>query len=270
MPHPLSLHHLSALDLTAPELIRAAGAAGFDHVCLFTMGWPTADFNFPVVTPGVLLRETQAALADTGISVFNIDAPFLSPEVDVDSFRAGLELGASLGATQATVVVGDPDLSRAADNFGKLCELAIPMGVYPNIEFMMLCTVRSIEAAVAMATAAGQPVRSIAVDALHLFRTGGSPADVAALDPKMIGNVQFNDGPRDMPKDRQVWEAMQGRQWPGQGAFPLRDLIAALPAGCTISVECPNDEMRARHPDPIQWAKALHAATAGVVGAAAR
>ena len=79
MPRALSLHHLSNLDIAAPELIRAAHGAGFSHVCLFTMGWPSPDFTFPVVDDGQLLKDTRAALADTGIKVFNADAPMLWP-----------------------------------------------------------------------------------------------------------------------------------------------------------------------------------------------
>ena len=104
MPHALSLHHLSNLDITAPELIRAAHGAGFSHVCLFTMGWPSPDFTFPVVDDGQLLKDTRAALADTGVKVFNADAPMLWPDVDVSRYRKGLEVagrpGAQAGAGQ--------------------------------------------------------------------------------------------------------------------------------------------------------------------------
>lgn len=267
MSHPLSMHHLSALDLTAPQLIRAAHAAGFSHVCLFTAPWPTDDFRFPVVTAGPLLTETRAALDETGLRAFNVDPFMLWPEVDISSYKEGLEIGASLGATSATVVVGDPDHARAADNFGKLSELAKPFGIHPAVEFMMLSSVRSLDQAVKLVTAGGNVERSIAIDVLHLMRTGGTPADVARLDPAIIGNVQINDGPLTMPEDRQVFEAMQGRMLPGSGQFPLRELLAILPGNCPISAETPNDDERRKHGDAASWAKALYKATTDVIAA---
>jgi sugar phosphate isomerase/epimerase len=266
MPHALSLHHLSNLDITAPELIRAAHGAGFSHVCLFTMGWPSPDFTFPVVNEGDLLRETRTALADTGVKVFNADAPMLWPEVDVNRYKQGLEVAASFGATNATAVIGDPDFNRATDNFGKLYELAKSVGINACIEFMMMGTVNSIQDAEKMARAAGALEGSITVDTLHLVRTGGSAADVAKLDPQMIGNIQINDGPPTMPEgEPQIVEAMTARLWPGQGSFPLRDIIAALPDGATFSVEAPNDQQRKSYPDTLSWAKALYKAASSVV-----
>jgi sugar phosphate isomerase/epimerase len=266
MPHALSLHHLSNLDITAPELIRAAHGAGFSHVCLFTMGWPSPDFAFPVVTPGRLLDDTRAALAETGVKLFNADAPFLWPEVDVKRYEPGLEIAASLGASHATAVIGDPDMARATDNFGKLYELARSYGIHACIEFMMMGTVNSIEDAEKMARAAGADEGSIAVDTLHLVRTGGSAAKVAKLDPRLIGNIQINDGPPTMPEgEPQVVEAMTARLWPGQGSFPLAEIIAALPDGAVFSVEAPNDAQRKSYPDPLSWAKALHKAACSVL-----
>jgi sugar phosphate isomerase/epimerase len=266
MAHPLSLHHLSALNLTAPELVRAAAGAGFDHVCLFTAAWPSKDFDFPVVTRGALERETRAALADTGLSLFDVDPIFLWPSVDVTRYEDALALGAELGAVSATVVVGDPDRNRAADNFAQICEMARPMGISPAVEFMRLAAVRSLAEAVELVTAAGAPARSIAIDMLHLVRTGGSAAEVAALDPALIGNVQLCDGPLTRPEEEQGHEAMHDRALPGMGAFPLANIVAALPEGCPLSVECPNDAERAKHGNALGWAKALHAAAVGFAG----
>lgn len=266
MPRALSLHHLSNLDIAAPELIRAAHGAGFSHVCLFTMGWPSPDFTFPVVDDGQLLKDTRAALAETGIKVFNADAPMLWPDVDVSRYKKGLEVAASFGATNATAVVGDPDFNRATDNFGKLYELGKSVGINCCIEFMMMGTVNSIQDAEKMARAAGALEGSITVDTLHLVRTGGSAADVAKLDPKMIGNIQINDGPPTMPEgDPQIVEAMTARLWPGQGSFPLADIIAALPADSPFSVEAPNDAQRKACPDVQSWANALYKAARSVV-----
>ncbi len=267
MPHPLSLHQLAVMELTPPELIRTAHAAGFDKVCLFTQGMDGSGFTFPLVTRGQSQRDTQAALDETGIKVNHIEVFFLHPEVDVTAYRAGLELGAELGGRTATAIIGDPEATRAADNFGKLCELANSVGIRPAIEFMKMSTIDSIEKAAEIGRLSGHPAGCIALDTLHLIRTGGGPDALAKIDPAAIGSVQINDGPLAMPEDRQVWEAMQGRLLPGQGEFPLADIIGLLPADITLSVECPNDEQRAEHADVVAFARNLHRAARAALGA---
>lgn len=268
MSHSLSLHQLSVLDLNPLDLIRTAHAAGFSHVCLFTQGMDGSGFTFPLVTPGDMLRETKAALADSGIKVFNLEVFYIHPDVDVADYRAGLELGASLGGTRCTAIIGDPDVARATDNFAKFSELGLSVGVRPAIEFMAMSAANAIDAAARIATGAGYPDGSIALDALHLIRTGGSPADIVRLGNHRLGSIQICDGPLALPQTEHVAEAMGGRLLPGQGQFPLRDFVAALPEDCVISVETPNDAQRAGHPDAISWAKAMHRAASAVTGGA--
>lgn len=267
MPHPLSLHQLALMELDPLALIRTAHLAGFQKVCLFTQGMGGSGFTFPLVTPETR-RETIAALRDTGIAINNIEVFAIHPEVDVAGYTATLELGAALGGKSATAIIVDPDAARAAENFAKLCELAGAFGIRPAIEFMAMSTVRSIGAAAAIGQAAGYTTGCVAIDALHLIRTGGSPADVAALDPAMIGSVQICDGPLVMPEDRHVHEAMEGRLLPGQGEFPLRAFVESLPKGIGISVETPNSALRAQHPDALSYARAMHRAATHIVGSA--
>lgn len=267
MPHPLSLHHLCALDLDPPGLIRTARAAGFDYVCIFTRGMDESGFIFPLVTPQ-LLRETRAALAETGIRVNNIEVFYITPDIDIAGCRENLEIGASLGARTCSAIIGDDDPIRAADNFAALAEMGKSYGLPPAIEAMAMSACGSIDHAAELGRAAGHVDGCLAVDSLHLFRTGGSPADLARLGPSMIGSVQINDGPLIMPVDNHVFEAMTERLLPGEGEFPLRDFVANLPEDCVISVEVPNHAARAKHPDPISWATALYRSASQVITSA--
>ena len=81
------------------------------------------------------------------------------------------------------------------------------------------------------------------VDAIHLSRTGGSPADLAGVPPQYIRSAQLCDAPSRRPATNEaiIQEARSGRLPPGNGELPLRELLAAMPQDTAIGVEVPMD-----------------------------
>ena len=78
------------------------------------------------------------------------------------------------------------------------------------------------------------------IDALHLARSGGSPAAVAALPPERIAYMQLCDGPVEAPPlEDLAREARNDRLSPGEGQLWLDEVLDALPDGIPISVEVP-------------------------------
>jgi sugar phosphate isomerase/epimerase len=89
---------------------------------------------------------------------------------------------------------------------------------------------------------AGHPAGAILVDALHMQRSGGKPADVGAVAPDRLPYVQLCDGPfQPILPDSAVAlsEARTGRLFPGDGELPLAELVGVLPAGASLAVEAP-------------------------------
>jgi len=78
---------------------------------------------------------------------------------------------------------------------------------------------------------------------LHFSRSGGIPAHIAQVDPSLVRYAQICDASSDMPGPGDtpalIREARTGRLLPGEGALPLRDLVAALPATAPLAVEAP-------------------------------
>ena len=50
-------------------------------------------------------------------------------------------------------------------------------------------------------------------------------------------------------------EASEERVLPGEGEFPLRDILAALPAGVTVGVEVPSLRRHLAGVAPADWAR---------------
>jgi sugar phosphate isomerase/epimerase len=84
----------------------------------------------------------------------------------------------------------------------------------------------------------------VLVDALHLARTGGVPADVLAAPAGLIRSAQLCDAPARRPESEAaiIAEARTGRLPPGEGDLPVRELLLALPDDAVLSVEVPMTE----------------------------
>lgn len=240
-PPTLSLSPLTVLDAAPPDQVVAAAGAGFDAVGVRVA--PAADERvWPMLGDTPDLRETLARLADTGIGVLDVELIMLRPELDRSAVLAVLDAGHRLGARFVLTLGYDTDEARLSDHFAWVCAQAAPRGLRPGLEFMKYSAVQTLSAAVRIVRAAGHPAGSVLVDALHLRRSGGTPADLVGIAPELLPYGQLCDAPRDpvWPSDPQARaESRTGRLLPGDGELPLAELVAALPTGGVLSVEAP-------------------------------
>ncbi|CAM5191775.1 Sugar phosphate isomerase/epimerase OS=Castellaniella defragrans OX=75697 GN=HNR28_003404 PE=4 SV=1 [Castellaniella defragrans] len=144
----------------------------------------------------------------------------------------------------------DPDERVVMDLFVQACELAAPLGLKVDLEFMPWSGINSLAKAAQVVTAAGQANGAVLVDTLHLSRSGGTPADIAAFDPGLFGYVQVCDAPPVPPSslDEIAHEARVARLIPGEGGLPLADVLAALPDGLPVSLELPMKDLARKMP----------------------
>jgi sugar phosphate isomerase/epimerase len=259
--HPLSLSHLTVLDATPPDLVTAAARAGFDAVGVRV--WPGGDEPaYPMLGDTPMVRETLARLADTGVRVFDVEVLRLRPDSRFDDALRILDTGVRLGARAALVICNDPDEDRLVDRFAAVCRAAGERGLRACLEFMVFSSVKTLPDALRILDRVRSPAAAVLVDALHLQRSGGTPVDLARLPAGLLPYAQVCDGPFEPvrpPEDAALAEARTGRLLPGDGALPLRDLVAALPAGAPLAVEAPVAALAGRPADEV--ARLAHAAT---------
>jgi sugar phosphate isomerase/epimerase len=73
---------------------------------------------------------------------------------------------------------------------------------------------------------------------MHVVRSGGGAADLAALDPDLIGYVQVCDTL--LAPDENYGDASANQRMPiGEGEFPILDMLNALPRDGVFGVEAP-------------------------------
>jgi sugar phosphate isomerase/epimerase len=246
----LSLANLTVADAGALELLDAAAAAGFDSVNMWLVPPPAmAAFNVkcgattPVVGNAPLIREINARIATTGVGVFEASCGWLAPTFDRAETEPVLDTMAQIGTRRVSVVGWDADRQRLIANLAALCADAAAYGMTVTLEFMPYSAVRTVSEAAEVLAAAGAPNLDVLVDALHLARSGGTPADLHLLDPRRIGVLQLCDAPALAPPPEQLRdESVNRRRYPGDGDLPLAALLRALPDDIVIEIESPTVE----------------------------
>lgn len=236
---PLALHQITAMEASPPDLLTIAGQVGCQHACVF-VHLPTPGVPFPAVTAS-MLGEMRARMDATGVTVSNIEYFPLTAEVDLGAFLHALDLGAELKAHRLVTHIHDTDDGRAADNLARLSALAAERELKVGLEFMGLTPAcNSLARAVRFIDLAGKPANAgVAIDCLHLIRTGGTPAEVAAVPAEYFSYAQLCDGPDLSLQADYLAEAMD-RMVPGEGVFPIAEILDAMPEATAVDVEVPS------------------------------
>jgi sugar phosphate isomerase/epimerase len=200
-----------------------------------------------------LRRDMIAAMATNGVSIalgegFVVraegsrpaDDPFVPGDGNMrDSWAADLDTMAELGVKLVNAVCVDADLNRGFDQLGVFAELAAERGMRSTIEFCPGLGVGDLPTAVRAVEQVGRRDFRLLMDPMHLIRSGGSPADIAALDPQLIAYSQLCDVPLVATNPDYLDEAMNERLTPGMGELPLLEYLEALPRDLPISLEVP-------------------------------
>jgi len=269
MSHPISLAHLTVLDTTPPELVTVAAAAGFRTIGIRLTATPSVGIPpYDILREGPILRETLLRLADTGVSVLDTEFLRFEPDQPVGVPESFLEVSARLGAQNVLVMSAEPDEARTIERFGDLCDRAARYGLQVCLEFAVYTGVRTLAHAAQVVAKAQRPNASVLVDALHFSRSGGIPAHIGQVDPALLRYAQICDASTDVPAPTDtaalIREARTGRLLPGEGALPLAELVAALPAGVPLAIEAPC-RATAELP-PAERARRAYAALSALVG----
>lgn len=253
----LGIHHITALETDPLSFASLAAETGCQEISVFAQQPPGSSSRFPLVT-----RENLAGmkkrLQDTGVAIANVDTFIITPETDVTAFRPALELGAELGARGAVTIIYDPEELRVVDTLGAMCEMAEPLDLKITLEFVAFTPAwNTLAAATGLINRIAHPHLALDVDVLHLTRSGGTPADIAATEPGLIAHAQLCDVADLTVTADYAEEASGNRLAPGDGVFPLDAFLRALPAGTPLELEVPQPPDR----PPLERVRhAVHAA----------
>ena len=229
------MHKIALAPTTLPnspplEYIDAAVQAGYDGIGIRLFRSPGITYAFhPVTGDPTLMRQVKHAITSAGLEVLDVLSFYLQPDMDLDSMLPPLAFGAEIGARYALVIGDDPDWGRMCDNFGRFCDAAAGVGLSAALEAPVNSrTVNTLPLALQLIADTGRDNAVICLDPLQYFRAGHGVDLLKGQDPRLFPYTQITDG-----------LATGGRSAIGEGAVPLRDMLAALPADVPLSLEWP-------------------------------
>ncbi len=238
---PLGIAHFTTIGVEPLAYVEMAAHIGYTQVGLrLYPAFPGAPF-YEIPTGSSLMKAMQARLADTGLSIYDIEFVVVDDSFEPESLKVVLESAGELGAKRLSVCGDDADGARMVANIVGLADLARPFGITIDIENMPWRKVATFAQAVQLARDTGLSNVGALLDALHFTRGGGAPADLRMVPPQLIKSFQLCDatGPCPSSNDALIAEARGGRKLPGEGTLPLIELLKAVPQDCVLSVEVP-------------------------------
>jgi sugar phosphate isomerase/epimerase len=258
MKRAVGLAALTVLELPHEEQVSVAAQAGYSHVGLRLVPVAGQPYNhrFDVV-------QVEKRLADTGVGVLDVEVFRLTPQTSIKEFEAVMATAQRLGATELLVHGADPEEARLIDAFGRLCDLAAGHGLSANLEPMPWVDVSNLAKAMRILDGAARANGGLLVDAIHFFRAGDSPRELAKVPRRFLRYMQLCDARPERPADMQeiIRQARSDRLFPGEGGLDLKGLLGALPAGIPISLEIPV----AKKIEPLERARRALAATNAIL-----
>jgi len=250
MKRRIGLAALTCIELAPPDLVSVAAAAGYDCVGLRLI--PVAGQTLPPFDH----RELERRLADTGLSVLDVEIFRLSEGTVVQEFEPVLAVAARLKATEILVHGADPDEARLVESFSRLCDLCAGYQLNANLEPMPWVEVATVAKARRILEKSSRRNSALLVDAIHFYRADNVLDELRGVPMRYM---QLCDAHPGRPSEMQeiIRQARGDRLFPGEGALDLRGLMRALPGDLPLSLEVPV----ARKMDPFERARRAMEAT---------
>jgi sugar phosphate isomerase/epimerase len=258
----LSLAHLTVLSLPPPEMIRVAARTGYRAVGLRLIAVNRESPGYPLMDDAAMMRETRAALADTGVRLSDIELVQITPEFDVAALEPFIAAGAALGARHILTAPYDSDHARLADRLGAIADLAGRYGLSALLEFFPWTTVPDLAAAAKIVAAASSSNVGILVDTLHFDRSDSSLSDLESIPAKWLAMVHVCDAPAEKPITTEglLHGARAERLPPGEGGIDIASVLTRMPEHTQITLEVPMQRLTGLE-GPEAVARRVHDAT---------
>ena len=239
----LGIERLSVFGMPPVEFVTMAADLGCGYIGIGLA--PMMNFNpdnhpdWSLRENAALRREMVAALSDRNVAIGVVEGFALVPGQDIRSCASDLDLVRELGGKRIACVSLDKDMQGTIDGFAVLAEMADERGLLVSAEMGSLGPYGLVDAALAIVQGIGMSNFSLMLDAMHYFRMGNTSAQLADIDPALIGYVQLCDVPWKQRFETYMEEAMYERMVPGEGELPLREFVSLLPADVVVSLEIP-------------------------------
>lgn len=238
-----SMSYLTAPVPSPLDSIQIAAAAGYDHLGLRLNPTTPADPPSPLLGNHAMRRDCLSVLADTGLSVTEIEGWMLRRNFDLSGSEDVMETAAALGSPRLIAVAdlnGTIGVAELEDRFAQLAELAGRFGLGVDFEPIAHRAAGNLDEALSVVAAGADQNAGLILDMLHIDRMGIPASSLAGIDTSLLHNIHLCDAPP-APQDLEtmIRHSAFDRDLPGEGALPLADYLGALPRERPLSIEIP-------------------------------
>ena len=242
MAQEFSLAHLTVLGCPPPEMTYIAARAGYDYVSIrpIYMGLP-GEPNYALAENREMLAQTKRALAATGVRVHDIELARIFEGVDPKSYLPAMEVAAELGARAVLSSIWSGERDYYIEKFAELCDLAKPLGLTVDLEYVPIAAVRNLAQAVDVLTTIQRSNAGLMIDMHHIHRAGDDPAELRSLPREWFHFAHLCDAPAEIPTERQemIRILREARLYVGEGGIDVARILENIPP-CVYSIELPN------------------------------
>jgi sugar phosphate isomerase/epimerase len=238
----LSIDFISVFGLPPPQFVALASELGCRYVSIALAPMQSNPHDYPpwsLRDDSGLRRDTAAALEHRGVKIALGEGFLVRQGSDIRDAAADMDLMQEMGVPTVNILSLDPELRRGLDQLARFADMAAARGLQATLEFLPGLPIGDLSSAVSALRELAKPNLRLMLDAMHVFRSGSKIADIAALDPNLIGYVQLCDVPWVSQYATYGEEARDERLPPGKGELPLREFLAVLPGNVTIGLEVP-------------------------------
>lgn len=241
MKHDYSLGHLTVLSLTPPQVVDVAARCGYRYASLRITRVTPNEVLYDLARDRALMKETKARIADTGVTIHDVELFRLDPLLEPEHFAAELDATAELGAHRIIAQLPDPDRARATERFARLCDLARPLDIFVTLEFPHWTETGDLTEAARVVRTVNRSNAGILVDMLHFGRSNSSLEELRALPREWFPFAHVCDAEKQLPPTLEgiIHTARDERLFPGEGTIDVRGILACLPDDIPYSLEIP-------------------------------
>jgi sugar phosphate isomerase/epimerase len=238
----LSIDFISVFGLPPVQFVELAAELACQHISIALTPMPANPHRYPVWSlreDSALRRDTVAALQHHGVTIELGEGFLVRPGAQVRDAAADLDRMKELGVSRVNILSLEPDPNRALEQLTTFADMAFARDLRATLEFLPGLPIGDLDAAVAAVHAVERPNFQLLLDAMHVFRSGAQVAQIAALDPALIGYVQLCDAPWISHSASYADEARYERLPPGEGELPLLDFVSVVPRDVIVGLEIP-------------------------------
>lgn len=238
-----SLANLTVLGCPPDEQTYIAARTGYDFVSLrpIYMGLP-GEPNFALAENKDLLRKTKTALTETGVKLLDIELARISDQIDPKSYVPAMEVAAELGGRHVLSSIWTEDRSCYMERFAELCDLAKPLGLTVELEFVPIASVNNLAGALDVLHTVKRDNAGLMIDVHHFHRSLDKVEDLDKVPREWFRFLHLCDAPEQIPNSKEEMTRIlrEERLYVGEeGGIDVAAIVNRIPE-VPCSIELPN------------------------------